>query len=83
MGNNQSDTAMVRRITELKEERDQLQKQVGEIARDRLAFLKRAESAETQLAAVRELKGFSVPYAPLGEKAVWKSDIEAAIKGEK
>ena len=42
--------------------------------RDRITEL------EKKLDAVRGLKGFSVPYAPLGEKAVWKSDIEAALK---
>ena len=38
------------------------------------------QELEKQLEAVRGLKGFSVPYAPHGEKAIWKSDIEAALK---
>ena len=40
------------------------------------------EELETQLEAVRGLTGFSVPLAPAMEKAVWVSDIKAAI-GEK
>jgi hypothetical protein len=45
----------------------------------RKIWIARALRAEKQLAEVRGLKGFSVPYAPLGEKAVWVSDIEAIV----
>ena len=41
------------------------------------------DKLQAQLEAVLALSGFSVPLAPAMEKAVWVSDIEAALETEK
>jgi hypothetical protein len=46
-------------------------------------LLRLVEEQKKALERVRNLTGFHVPLSPPIRKAVWQSDIEAAIKGDK
>jgi len=70
-------------ITNLEAQVEQLGKQFDEIADINDQLHARNEKLQAQLERIRNLKGFFVPLSPPIEKAVWKSDIEAAIKGDK